>query len=185
MGRGPSDIAGSMKPTPQKFLVVLFLIASPILLAEKQVMLDSKKMAQVGIVVPDIRKAAEAYARFFGVDTPDIIQADSPADNPTTYRGKRTEGSCYLAFFNLENIQLELIEPIGKNSTWHEFLAKTGGGIHHIAFWIKGMDGQVKQLQMMGLQEVQHGGWDGGQYSYLETPAEMGILIELLENFNE
>lgn len=164
---------------------LVFLFASPAYMAEDKLMLDTKKMAQVGIIVPDIEKAAAAYARLFGVDTPNIIQAANPADKPTTYQGELTEGSCFLAFFNLENIQLELIQPIGGESTWAEFLERTGGGIHHIAFWIKGMDGQVKKLQMQGFQEVQHGGWDGGQYSYLESPKDMGVIIELLENLNE
>lgn len=148
-------------------------------------MIDSKTLAQVGIIVPDIEKAVKAYATLFGVETPDIVQAENPEDNPTTYRGELTDASCLLAFFNLENIQLELIQPLGKPSTWNDFLEETGGGIHHIAFWIKGMDGQLKKLKMSGIKEVQHGGWTGGQYSYVETPDDMGIIIELLENLNE
>jgi methylmalonyl-CoA epimerase len=161
------------------------IFSSFIINQKKDDMLESKKMAQVGIIVPDIEKAVTSYAKLFGVDEPDIIQAANPEDNPTTYKGELTDASCKLAFFNLENIQLELIEPIGKPSTWNDFLEKTGGGIHHIAFWITGMDGQVKKLKMLDIDEVQHGGWDGGQYSYLETPENMGIVIELLENFND
>ncbi len=169
--------------------ILLTLISSVLLMqtSHAEATLQTQEMAQVGIVVPDIEKAKKAYAKLFGVDVPNTIQAENPADNPTTYHGKKTEGSCYLAFFRLENIQLELIEPIGENSTWAEFLESTGGkgGIHHIAFWIKGMDGQVKKLQMSGMKEVQHGGWTGGQYSYVEGTEGMGVLIELLENLNE
>lgn len=148
-------------------------------------LLGTTKLAQVGIIVKDIDKAAEKYASLFGVEKPGIIIAENPDDNPTTYRGKLTEASCKLAFFNLENVQLELIEPIGKPSTWNDFLEATGGGIHHIAFWIKDMDGNLKKIKSIGIEEVQHGGWTGGQYSYVETPDEMGIVVELLENFNE
>jgi hypothetical protein len=162
-----------------------FTLSSFINNKKQEKMLDSQKMAQVGIIVPDIEKAAESYAKLFSVDTPDIIMAENPADNPTTYKGKLTDASCKLAFFNLENIQLELIQPVGKPSTWNDFLEETGGGIHHIAFWIKGMDGQLKKLEMMGVKEVQHGGWTGGQYSYVETPGDMAVIIELLENFND
>lgn len=148
-------------------------------------MLDTKAMAQVGIIVPDIQKAAESYAKLFDMETPDIVMAENPADNPTTYMGQLTDAGCKLAFFNLENIQLELIEPVGKPSTWNDFLEETGGGIHHIAFWIKGMDGQLKKLKIMGINEVQHGGWDGGQYSYVETPDDMAVIIELLEDLKQ
>ncbi len=148
-------------------------------------MLDTKRVAQVGIIVPDIDKAAEAYAKLFGLEVPEIIQAQNPENNPTTYKDKLTEASCRLAFFNLENIQLELIQPLGKPSTWNDFLEETGGGIHHIAFWVKGMNGQLKKLKMMGMKEVQHGGWKGGQYSYVETSEDMAVIIELLENLSE
>lgn len=180
-----------MKKTAFQILVLIFVFLSGILLTsfinnkKEDAMLDSKKMAQVGIIVPDIEKSARSYATLFGVETPEIIQAENPEDNPTTYKGELTDASCLLAFFNLENIQLELIQPVKKPSTWNDFLEETGGGIHHIAFWIKGMDGQLKKLKMMGIEEVQHGGWTGGQYSYVETPEDMGIIIELLENFNE
>ena len=38
---------------------------------------------------------------------------------------------------------------------------------------------------MVKIKELQHGGWDGGRYSYLETSPELGIYIELLENLNK
>lgn len=148
-------------------------------------MLPNKTLSQVGIVVPDIEKAKAAYAALLGVEVPPTIQAQNPADNPTRYRGELTAGSCHLAFFRLDNIQLELIEPIGGPSTWAEFLEKTGGkgGIHHLAFTITGMDGQVRQLKMLGLEAVQTGGWDTGQYAYLEGAPGMGVILELLEHF--
>jgi hypothetical protein len=182
----------NMKRRIIKILFMILLFASGMAFSsfiinpkKQQSMLELKKMAQVGIIVPDIEKAAESYARFFNMEKPDIIMAENPADNPTTYKAELTDASCKLAFFNLENIQLELIEPVGKPSTWNDFLEETGGGIHHIAFWIKGMDGQLKKLEMMGLKEVQHGGWTGGQYSYVKAPGDMAIIIELLENLNE
>lgn len=167
-------------------ICTLFTLFTTSLIMSAEPVLPTKNMAQVGIVVPDIEKAKIAYAELFGMEVPDTIQAENPDDNPTTYNGKLTEGSCYLAFFNLENIQLELIEPIGTSSTWAEFLDSTQGkgGIHHIAFWIKGMDGQVKKLQMSGMKEIQHGGWTGGQYSYVEGSEGMGVILELLEDLS-
>lgn len=178
------------KKSFQIFILVFVFLVGMLLTSfiknqKEDSMIDSKKMAQVGIIVPDIEKATRSYARLFGVETPEIVQAENPEDNPTTYKGGLSDASCLLAFFNLENIQLELIQPLGKPSTWNDFLEETGGGIHHIAFWIEGMDGQLKKLKMMGINEVQHGGWTGGQYSYVETPEDMGIIIELLENLNE
>ena len=80
-----------------------------------------------------------------------------------------------LSLFNL----LEVRAP--GMTTWK----KRGGGIHHIGIWVKGMDGKLKMLESLNIEEVQRGGWDGGQYSYAETPEEMGIIVELLENYNQ
>jgi len=154
----------------------------------KETPLTGKSMAQVGVVVADIHKAAEAYAKLFGIETPGVIQAENPEDNPTRYHGELTEASCLLSFIYLDNITLELIQPIGRPSIWMEFLEATDGkgGIHHIAFELKGMDGKIQKLKLFDMQMVQRGGWDGGQYSYLQGNEDLGnILFELLEKFED
>lgn len=169
-------------------LVIVFLsgfLFSSFLNDQKEKTQDYTRMAQVGIIVPDIEKAIDSYAKFFNMDKPDITLAENPDDNPTTYRSTQTDASCKLAFFNLENIQLELIQPVGGPSTWYDFLEETGGGIHHIAFWITDMEDHLQKLDGMGIKEIQRGGWTGGQYRYLETPGKMSIIVELLENFND
>lgn len=178
-----------MKKITSRILVLLLVFTGGAVFSgfihKNEVVMMNKKMAQVGIIVGDIDKAAEKYALLFNMKKPDIIIAENPEDNPTTYQGKLTNASAKLAFFNLENIQIELIEPIGKPSTWNDFLEKTGGGIHHIAFWIDGMKAQVSGLEALGIKEAQHGGWTGGQYSYLESEKDMSVIIELLENLND
>jgi hypothetical protein len=42
------------------------------------------------------------------------------------FRGSPSQGRAKLAFFNLNNIVLEVIEPIGGLSTWSKFLEKLG-----------------------------------------------------------
>ena len=71
-------------------LAISILLAA---LASAHATLPTREMAQVGIVVPDIEKAKQAYAELFGVDVPDTIQAANPADNPTTYQGELSDGS--------------------------------------------------------------------------------------------
>jgi len=170
---------------PVLLFLLMFLFTSFFNKQNQTPMLNTKKVAQIGIIVADIEKAVEGYSKLLGMEKPDIFLAENPADNPTTYKEKLTEGGCRLAFFDMENIQIELIQPVGGPSTWNDFLEETGGGIHHIAFWIEDMEGKISDLKRLNINEVQHGGWTGGQYSYLETPGEMGIFIELLENLND
>jgi hypothetical protein len=144
----------------------------------------SKSMAQVAIVVKDIDAARNAWAKLLGIMVPEVSIAESNSSRPTLYKGNSSNAKAKLAFVVLENIQIELIEPMGGKSTWQEYLDKHGEGIHHIAFQVKGIDGVEKRFEMQGNPTVQRGGWDGGAYSYIDASQNLGCILELLENFN-
>jgi methylmalonyl-CoA/ethylmalonyl-CoA epimerase len=83
----------------------------------------------------------------------------------------------------MDNLQIELIQPLGGKSTWQDFLDKYGEGIHHIAFQVKNIDGIEKKFELQGMPTIQNGGWDGGAYSYIDASENLGCILELLENF--
>ena len=72
---------------------------------------------------------------------------------------------------------------MGGPSTWQEFLDTKGEGIHHIAFNIKGMKSYIKAFEENGIPMVQHGGWDTGEYSYMDGSNNLALIIELLEHY--
>ena len=148
-------------------------------------LLDNTKMAQVGIIVKDIEQSAALYAELFGVDVPSISITEEPADKPTMYNGKHSGAKAKLAFFDLENIQVELIQPVGKPSTWNDYLEKHGEGLHHIAFWVDGMQKHVQLFREKEMPEVQSGGWGTGEYSYIDADEKLGLVIELLESYQK
>lgn len=150
---------------------------------EKAPLIESKKVAQVAIIVKDIDKARLAWAELLGVEAPAVSVAESHPSRPSKYKGASTDAKAKLAFFNLENLQLEIIQPLGGKSTWQEYLDTHGEGIHHIAFWIKDINGVEKRLELAGMPTVQSGGWDGGAYSYVDASKNLGCVLELLENF--
>ncbi len=149
-------------------------------------LIPERKMTQVGIVVKDIEQAAEHWASFLGLEeTPKINMASSSERVPTEYRGQPTDASAKLAFIRLENITIELIEPVGENSTWSEFLETKGEGIHHIAFQVKGMNDRIRDFGESDIPMVQRGGWPTGEYAYMDGGESLGLIIELLENYNK
>ena len=89
----------------------------------------------------------------------------------------------YLAFFQMGSLSLELIEPVGKASTWKEFLDEHGEGVHHIAFLIKGMDKVLASLDEKGISTIQKGDYTGGRYAYVDSAPALGVILELLENY--
>jgi len=183
----------AFKPTTiMKKSFIAILIASFFMLGltvgkkKSEAAIPNKEMVQVGIVVADIEKAAASWAGFLGLDqVPSISIAHGSDLNPTEFKGDLSSATAKLAFFQLDNITIELIEPDGKPSTWQEFLDTKGEGIHHIAFNVDDMDSQMKKFDAHGIPMIQHGGWDTGEYSYMDGTSNLGLIIELLENYNQ
>jgi methylmalonyl-CoA/ethylmalonyl-CoA epimerase len=150
---------------------------------EKEPIITSKTITQVAVVVKDIEKARIAWAGVLGLKVPDVSIAESHFSKPTLYKGKPSDAKAKLAFFAMDNLQIELIQPLGGKSTWQDFLDKYGEGIHHIAFQVKNIDGIEKKFELQGMPTIQNGGWDGGAYSYIDASENLGCILELLENF--
>jgi catechol 2,3-dioxygenase-like lactoylglutathione lyase family enzyme len=144
--------------------------------------LGSRVVCQIGLVVRDVERSAQAYADLFGVDVPEWFLTDPQEVAHTRYRGQPTPGRARLAFFHLGSVSLELIEPVGGPSTWQEFLEARGEGVHHIAFEIQSMDEQVEILVRKGMPLVQRGEYTGGRYAYIDGVPQLGVVLELLEN---
>lgn len=142
-------------------------------------------VCQIGLVVKDIEKSAKAYCDVLGLPEPNVIITDEREKAETVYRGQPTEARAKLAFFDMGQVQIELIEPDGQPSTWQEVLDEKGEGFHHIAFTIKGTDKVVAYLESKGAELVQQGKYTGGMYSYVDTTPQLGLVLELLENFGE
>jgi catechol 2,3-dioxygenase-like lactoylglutathione lyase family enzyme len=152
--------------------------------ASKEKGLNTRILTQVGIVVNDIEKTSKAWAELLGVPVPKWILTDPVETGHTVYLGKSTTGRAKLVFFDLGQVQLELIEPVGGPSTWKDVLDRKGEGVHHIAFGVRGMDGQIKACEGLGLPLLQRGDYTGGCYAYVDGTKSVGTVLELLENFD-
>jgi len=139
-------------------------------------------VCQVGVIVEDVDRVSRAWADLLGVGVPPARLTDGEALSHIRYRGERTDARAKLAFFDLGQVQLELIEPVGGPSTWREFLDRHGQGIHHIAFRIKGMDDVIARLEARDVPLVQRGDYTGGRYAYMDGVPRLGAILELLEN---
>jgi len=152
---------------------------------EQKEILNSRVVTQVGIVVRDIDRTTKAWAGLLGVEAPKWSLTDPVETGHTKYRGQSTTARAKLAFIDLGQVQLELIEPVGGPSTWKDFLDRNGEGVQHIAFLIRDMDGQMRILERQGMPAVQRGDYTGGRYGYIDSNSKLGVMLELLENFSE
>ncbi|RPI91861.1 MAG: VOC family protein [Chloroflexi bacterium] len=144
--------------------------------------LGNNKVMQIGMIVENIEDTVQAWSRLLGVEPPSITLTDSFDISNAQYQGKPTTAQAKLAFFDLGQVSLELIEPVGESSTWNDQLTAHGPGLHHIAFEIKGMQEHIRGLADHGLQLIQQGEYQGGRYAYMDGQKRFGTVIELLEN---
>ena len=144
--------------------------------------LDSNTVVQIGIIVKDVEKTASAYAEVFGIPKPEVVPIAGDAFANTNYRGRPSTAQGKGVFFDLGPVQMELIEPTGTPSTWEEFLRIHGEGLHHIAFKTQDMGAAREFLASQRLETIQQGGWDGGQYAYVDCMNSLGLILELLHD---
>jgi methylmalonyl-CoA/ethylmalonyl-CoA epimerase len=142
-------------------------------------------VCQVGLVVHDIQKTAQKYCEILGVEMPAILETKGYEISKTMYRGQDSDATAKLAFFNLGQVQIELIEPDALPSVWRDYLNENGDSVHHIALMVKDTDGSVKFLEDHGIGVLQQGLYSdaSGMYTYVDSIPVLGVMLELLQNF--
>ena len=144
--------------------------------------LGTTVVTQVAIIVRDIEAKARAWSQILGLPVPEIIVTDTVDKTQAEYNGQPTTARAKLAFFHLGQLDVELIEPIDGPSTWKDQLDRHGDSLHHIAFNIKDMKDKIALLDSRGVPLVQRGEYTGGRYAYLDGVAQLGAILELLED---
>lgn len=141
---------------------------------------NSKRVTQIAIVVRDIEKASAIWSELLGLEKPTIEETEGLELTHMTFRGKPSKGRAKLAFLNLENLVLELIQPVDGPSTWQDFLDRCSEGIHHIAFQVENLEETLEKFGKMGIKVEQKGDFKGGCYVYTDRKSELGAIVELL-----
>lgn len=143
-------------------------------------------VTQIGILTADIQASKAAWEKFLGLPCQEITESCGYEETHALYRGQPLEGRIYQVGFTFENIELELIQPIGDTpSYWRECLEKNGPGIHHIAFAVKNMEECIADCEAMGALLTQKGDFPRGCYAYLDAMDSMNVVLELLEKDEE
>jgi len=86
------------------------------------------------------------------------------------------------AFLPVGESRIELLEPTSADSPVAKFLAKRGGGIHHVCFAVEDIDAALEDLSRRGFRLIHRDavpGADGKRIAFLHPEAGHGVLIEL------
>ena len=151
-----------------------------------EALLGTNKPCQIGVIVKNMDEAKARVAQFLGMPEPNAVDAGEYSITKTVYRGQPApEAASKLAFFELGNIQLELIEPNEAPSTWREHLEKHGEGMHHLGYQVKDIFKSMEDMKNAGYELTQFGyyGDGNGAYAYYDCTKELKCYIELLCSF--
>ena len=145
---------------------------------EKKI-LNPSSLCQIGIVVNNIDETVKYYTEMFGFgpyETKHVDYSDATYyGQPAGYRGKR-------AFFNLGNIEIELIELVDGKTIHEDYLKEHGEGLHHIGFQVESLGASVNNAQQAGFKVTQ--GFarpDGSGFAYLDSDKTGGVIVELIQ----
>ena len=128
------------------------------------------KLNHIAIAVPDLTAAAALYRDTLGAKVSDPI--DLPEHGVTT------------VFVELANSKIELIHPLGEDSTIKNFLKRSpDGGMHHICFEVTDIITARDQLKREGARVLGDGepriGAHGKSVLFLNPKDFCGTLIEI------
>ena len=77
---------------------------------------------------------------------------------------------------------IELLIPSSFESTVAKFLAKRGGGVHHLSFRVQNIDQAVRELRSKGVRFVSdkpQNGIDNSRIIFIHPHSTGGLLVEL------
>ncbi|MCL2660882.1 MAG: methylmalonyl Co-A mutase-associated GTPase MeaB [Acidobacteriaceae bacterium] len=79
--------------------------------------------------------------------------------------------------------RIELLEPMGEDSTIAKYLAKRGEGLHHVAIHVDGIDARFARLKEQGVRlasDAVRVGAGGHRYFFVHPASTGGVLLELV-----
>jgi catechol 2,3-dioxygenase-like lactoylglutathione lyase family enzyme len=148
-----------------------------------------RKIVQVAIICRDVQACANRWAALMGVQSPRVGMTRPGSEVNLIYRGKPSNGQIKVAYFALDNgPALELMEPVGGDTAWKEHLDEHGETVHHIAFQVEDVERTLKTMESLGYPVLHRGrlartdAKKNGDYVYLDTVKQLGVVIELLHN---
>ena len=124
----------------------------------------------VGIAVEDIDTAISLYRDSLGL--------------PVVHREQVTERGVDAALLDVGDSHVELLEPLGPETTVGRFLARRGPGLHHVAYRVDDIDralGELKSSGMKLIDERARVGIRGSRVAFVHPGSTGGVLTEIVE----
>ena len=132
------------------------------------------KIEHIGIAVNDLKAANEVYTKLYG--TP-----------PYKTELVESEG-VFASFFKVGETKIELLEAANPASAIAKFIEKRGEGIHHIAYAVDDIKGEMERMKGEGfivLNDEPQKGADNKLVCFIHPKSTNGVLVELCQEIAE
>jgi methylmalonyl-CoA/ethylmalonyl-CoA epimerase len=129
-----------------------------------------KALNHVGIAVRSIDEQREFYEGTLGA------QFEGEEEVPSQ--------KVRVAFFRINDVRLELLEPTDASSAVAKFLESRGEGLHHLAFSVENIQNRIDELKAEGLRMIDESPRPGShhmQIAFLHPKSTHGVLTELCQ----
>lgn len=129
-----------------------------------------KKINHIGIAVQSLEESMPFYGGILNMTFKGVEEVAG-------YRVK-------VAFFQIGESKIELLEPTDEGSFLSEFLMKNGPGIHHIAYEVEDIEEAIKKLAAEGVRmidRIPRQGAHGARVAFIHPESSQGILTELCQ----
>ena len=127
-----------------------------------------EKINHIGIAVRSLDEAIPFYLNSLGMSLEGIEAV--------------AEQKVRVAFFQIGESKIELLEPTGDDSPIAGFLVKNGPGIHHIAYEVEDIEAAIEKLVQDGarmIDAVPRNGAHGTRIAFIHPKSSNGVLTEL------
>ena len=144
-----------------------------------------KGVAQVALVVENLERAVENYWKHFGIGPWHFYTYQRPFVRRMTRHGQPADYAMRVALAQLGPTRIALIEQLAGDTVYAEFVRQHGYGVHHLGVLVDDMESALREAKAAGYRVTMDGAGfgpdDDGHYAYLDTEADLGTTVELIE----
>ncbi len=132
--------------------------------------INPEKISHIGIAVKSLDVAIPFYRDVLGL----------PYEGEETVKSEQVR----VAFFQIGESRIELLEPLSEKSAIYKFLQKNGEGIHHLALEVSDIKQRISDLKQRGIRLIQEEPKRGAHQmdiAFLHPKATGRVLYEICE----
>ena len=130
-----------------------------------------KKIDHIGVAVASLEETMPFYRDHLGMAVKGVEEV--------------VEQKVRVAFLEIGESKIELLEPTSEESPVAKFLEKSGPGIHHIAYQVDDIEAAIRKLESDGarmIDRVPRTGAHSARIAFVHPKSSGGVLTELCQS---